>query len=253
MLNLFWGKYNTGRIFLPFSFEHLMGVVMIFLAISTLFIFKDFYKKKDIKARYIVAGAMAMQQALLYLWYITSGSFTFGESLPLYTCRIAIIVSVFMMIKPKQWMVDIAYFWGLAGGLIALITPDTSTFAFPHFMFIQYFWGHGLLLFSIFYMLGIKECTINVESLRRIIKISMWYVVIIIPFNKISGGNYSYLSGKPLTPTILDALPPYPFYIPIILMFMSAVFVLAYIPHWIYNKKTSGRYEDLDMETQVMD
>lgn len=233
---MFWEPFNTGRIFYPFSFEHLVGVMLIGLALYSLVAFKSFYKRHDQKVRYTVAALMFGQQFLLYAWYITSGSFNLGDSLPLYTCRLAIIISIFMMVKPKQWMVDITYFWGIVGGFIALITPDTSTFAFPHFMFVQYFLGHGLLLFSIFYMLFVKEYKITFDSLKRTMKISLAYVICIIPINFLLDGNYSYLNGKPSTPTLLDMLPMYPIYVPLLILIMLSLFSLAYIPYHFKQK-----------------
>lgn len=231
MFQLFWEPFNTGKVFLPFSFEHLLGVLFVFAMIYSIFAFKEFYIRKDELVRKCVALLMITQQVLLYSWYITSGSFSLGDSLPLYTCRLAIIISIFMMLKPKQWMIDVTYFWGIVGGTIALITPDTSTFSFPHFMFVQYFVGHGLLLFSIFYMIRIKNYAITIDSLKRNIKISLGYVLCIIPINFILNGNYSYLNGKPSTPTLLDALPVYPVYVPLLVIIMLSLFSLAYIPY----------------------
>ncbi|MGX8794917.1 YwaF family protein [Fusibacter sp. JL298sf-3] len=232
MFQLFWEPFNTGPQFYPFSFEHLLSVLLIGLAVYSLFAFKGFYRRHDCAVRWSIAVLMGTQQLFLYAWYITSGSFTLGDSLPLYTCRLAILLCIVMMLRPKQWLIDITYFWGMVGGIIALITPDTSTFTVPHFMFLQYFIGHGLLLFSIFYMLVIKQSRITMQSLLRTTKVSLAYVAVIIPINFLLDGNYSYLNGKPVTPTLLDALPAYPIYVPILVIIMLSLFALAYVPFY---------------------
>lgn len=230
-----WEPFNTGETFISFSLEHNIALIIICIAVFTCFKFELVYKKNDKYMSICISTCMALQQILLYSWYITSGSFSIKESLPLYTCRIAIIVSIFMLLKPKQWMVDLVYFWGFTGSLIALISPDTSTFTYPHFMFVQYFIGHGLLIFTSIYMIKIKEFNINIESFFRILKFTAIYIISIIPINYITGGNYAYLSGKPQSATVLDFLPPYPYYIPIIILFMIILFFVALIPFFIRN------------------
>lgn len=230
MFNLFWEPFNTGDIFVPFSIHHVVALAIVGIMIFTCFKFEKFYKNHDRLISIILSFLMFVQQGLLYLWYMSSGSFSVKESLPLYTCRIAIIISIFMLIKPRQWMVDIVYFWGFVGSLVALFSPDTSTFTFPHFMFLQYFIGHGLLMFTSIYMILIKKYNITVESFIRTLKLTLLYVICIIPINYITGGNYAYLNGKPESATILDMLPPYPYYIPIIILFMVVSFFIALLP-----------------------
>lgn len=229
----FWEPFNTGRIFIPFSLEHKIALIIILFFVITCFKFKEFYKKNDLVVRRYIAIAMFLQQILLYLWYLTSGSFSLKESLPLYTCRIAIIISIFMLINPKQWMVDMVYFWGFVGAFIALLSPDTSTFAFPHFMFLQYFLGHGLLIFVSIYMKKIKEYTIDIKSFIRVLKVTLFYTVSIMIINNFLGSNYAYLNGKPSTATVLDILPPYPYYIPIMITITLVLFFVSLIPFYI--------------------
>lgn len=235
-MSKFWEPFNTGECFVAFSLEHNIALIAICILIISCFKFESFYKKNDSKISLGISFLMALQQTLLYSWYLTSGSFSLKESLPLYTCRIAIIISVFMLLKPKQWMVDLVYFWGFTGSLIALLSPDTSTFTYPHFMFLQYFVGHGFLIFTSIYMIKIKGFDINMNSFFRTLKFTAAYIIAIIPINYMTGGNYAYLSGKPQTATVLDFLPPYPYYIPIIIFFMIWIFFMALLPFLLRNR-----------------
>lgn len=237
MFKLFWEPINSGRAFHSFSMQHLIGILFVVLLVFIIINFKEYMIKNDKKIRYIMAFVMLSQQLALYTWYLTSGVFSFSESLPLYTCRIAILLMVVMLIKPKQWIFDITYFWGMLGALIALITPDTSTFSFPHLMFVQYFVGHGFLLASIVYMLTIKSYTINFSSLRRVCRVTLAYIICIIPINFLVDGNYSYMRFKPSTKTLLDLFPPFPGYVPIIIAIVFALFLVTYLPFYIKEKK----------------
>lgn len=227
---LFWGSENVGRTFRVFSPEHLLGVAFVVMLIVIIRKFHTWLYERDRVIRYTMAGIMFMQQFLLYLWYISSGSFSLSESLPFYTCRIAILLSIIMLIKKSYSIFEFVYFWGLVGGIIALITPDTSSFAFPHLMFDQYFVGHGFLLAGIYYMMRLHGFRVRKKSLKKTFVITILYTLCIIPINFLVGGNYSYLSGKPNSKTLLDLLPPYPYYVPIFIGIMFFFFYLAYLP-----------------------
>lgn len=230
MYNLFWSSVNHGRIFKVFSMEHILGVSFVLLILFSIFQFKGCLIKKDRQVRLFMAIGLFIQQLLLYGWYISSGSFSLSESLPLYTCRIAILFSIVMLINKSYKIFEFVYFWGVVGGIIALITPDTSSFTFPHFMFDQYFLGHGLLLGAVFYMMVIHGYRVTEKSLIKTFKITVLYAICIIPINFLLKGNYSYLNGKPDTSTLLDLLPPYPYYVPIFIAIMFSFFYMVYLP-----------------------
>ena len=234
-----WSPVLLTKPFRPFTLTHLIALVVLLGLIYLLFTHKEELKdeKKRKGLEMLLMASLGLQQTLLYSWYISSGNFSLSESLPLYSCRIAIILAVFMVYKKSRKIFELVYFWGLVGGIIALITPDTSGFTFPHFMFLQYFWGHGSLILSILYMIIAYDFKPDLASLFRVYKITSVYFVGIFFINKLVGGNYSYLNGKPDTPTLLDVLPPYPFYIPVILCAMFVLFYLAYVPFaWTNNK-----------------
>jgi len=237
-----WGKEVMGKPFVPFTLPHLLGILSIAFGLYTLI--KNRHKLTNpILRRKIevgIASTLAAQQTTLYTWYTTSGNFSIAESLPLYSCRMAIIGSIYMILKRSYKAFEIIYFWGLVGAFIALITPDTSGFNFPHIMLVQYFVGHGSLILGIVYMMLAYNFKPTKDSLFRTYKITSIYFVLIYFVNKFVGGNYSYLNGKPHTPTLLDALPPYPFYIPVILISMFVLFFIAYMPFMMKRKENAA-------------
>jgi uncharacterized membrane protein YwaF len=53
-------------------------------------------------------------------------------------------------------LVELIYFWGLAGTLQAVITPDLAV-GFPHPMFFEYVVGHlGIVLAAVFLVVGLR-------------------------------------------------------------------------------------------------
>jgi hypothetical integral membrane protein (TIGR02206 family) len=142
-----------------------------------------------------------------------------------------------MVINSSHELFDVVYFWGLGGASIALLNPDTSGFVFPHIMFVQFFVGHGCIFICIFFMIFVYEYTPNFNSLKNVFKWTLIYLILVTPLNYLVDGNYSYLKAKPMTGSPLDYLPPYPYYVPILICFMFLLFVLLYAPFYFYNKR----------------
>src|SRR5437660_9484513 len=66
-----------------------------------------------------------------------------AQPLPLQLCDVAIFVAAAALWTRNQLLVEITYFWGLAGTLQALLTPDLGTQHFPSYPYFQYYVAHG--------------------------------------------------------------------------------------------------------------
>ncbi|MCY6485097.1 TIGR02206 family membrane protein [Clostridium aestuarii] len=240
-ISMFWKSTTNNSQFESFSNGHVLSLTIIISIILLIYFNKEKLKNKH--SRKIIGSSLAvillLQQILLYLWYIDSGNFTLKESLPLYTCRICEILCIFMVIKGNRKLFDIVYFWGVSGASIALLTPDTSGFKFPHIMYVQFFIGHGCILISIAFMFFVYNYIPTINSLKRTFKWSFIYIFIVGGFNYLVNGNYSYLRQKPLTSSPLDYLPPYPYYIPIFVGFIFTLFIILYLPFHFHSIKSS--------------
>ena len=230
MLNmLFWGNVNIGKPFQMFGNQHLVALFLVCMGIGWIYREREWLKIREKKVARILASALLLQQALLYLWYISSGAFSWGESLPLYPCRLSILVTIIMLLKDSDQIYQVAFYWAIAGATVALLSPDTSGFGFPHFMFIQYFIGHGGLLMAIGFMAWVREHRISKDAIHAVYKCSLFYVAFVLPVNWITGGNYGYLS-RPIAGNILAIFPKTPFlYLSFLVGAMFLLFGLIHI------------------------
>ncbi|MCM1992243.1 TIGR02206 family membrane protein [Oceanirhabdus seepicola] len=231
-MDLFWKSTARGDHLKLYSPEHIIALSLILGIIIFMFISKDKLSTIETKRKVgrILACVLFLQTFFLHFWFFDSGTFSLQESLPLYLCRITSILCIFMILKENFSFFEIIYFWGLGGATQALLTPDTGGFQFPHWIYIQFFIAHGGILISIFFMMIAYEYKPNLNSLKRTFKYSYVYLFIVFIINYLVGGNYSYLRTKPLTPTVLDYLPIYPYYIPIMVIGMFLIFFVLYIP-----------------------
>ena len=135
-----------------------------------------------------------------------------ARSLPLQLCDAGIFVAGFALWFRRQWLVELTYFWGLAGTIQALLTPDLPQ-GFPTYPYFQYYIAHGgvvaaalLLIFG----LGLNP---RRSALVRVVTITIFYTAFVGVVDALTGANYMYLRSKPPAPTLLDAMGPWPWYI----------------------------------------
>lgn len=135
-----------------------------------------------------------------------------AQSLPLQLCDVGIFICAFALWFRPQWLVEVTYFWGLAGTVQALLTPDLPQH-FPTYPYFQYYIAHGgvvatalLLVFG----LGLRP---RRSAVPRVAAITVAYALFVGAVDALTGANYMYLRSKPATPTLLDALGPWPWYI----------------------------------------
>ena len=131
-------------------------------------------------------------------------------SLPLQLCDAAIFVTAAALWTRRQLLVEVTYFWGLAGTIQALLTPDLPQH-FPSYPYFQYYIAHGgVVAAALVLVVGLR---IFPEHLARVIGFTIGYTALVGLIDAVTGANYMYLRAKPPTPTLLDVLGPWPVYI----------------------------------------
>lgn len=180
-----------------FDQTHLMLLALAVLGCA--FILNDYYLifKQD-KFKKILAYTLLAQQAIMYAWYFSAGQyFNLAEALPLYNCRIAIFCAIIGLLTNNQTARLITSYWGIFGGVVALIVINPDQFLFPHWGYVSYFVGHIILLWTAVYFVKTSPAA-NLNSLRQIAIITNIFHIIIIGFNYIANTNYCYLNRLPL-------------------------------------------------------
>ncbi|WP_432663852.1 TIGR02206 family membrane protein [Wukongibacter baidiensis] len=238
-LDSFWNSTIGDNQLYLFSRNHVIALSFILGIVILMFAAKDFFKDDNIRriAGRILASILFLQSFFQHFWYIERGMFTLKESLPLYLCRISVILCILMIIKESYSIFEIVYFWGLGAATQALLTPDTGGFIFPHWNYIQFFIGHGGTVIAVFFMILAYDYRPTLKSLKKTFNWSYIYLFIVGSVNYLVDGNYSYLRAKPETSSILDYLPSYPYYIPVIVAGLFFIFCLLYLPFHIADIK----------------
>src|SRR5580658_9158563 len=122
-----------------------------------------------------IIGAVLLADAVSFIVaLVVAGTFSARTSLPLALCDMAALVAAAACWFRIPVLVELTYFWGLAGTLQAVITPDLNA-GFPHLVFFQYMVGHlGIVVAALYLVVGLR-ITPRPGAVLRVFAITLGY------------------------------------------------------------------------------
>jgi hypothetical integral membrane protein (TIGR02206 family) len=151
---------------------------------------------------------------------------------PLNLCDWATVATVVTLFWPNQRTFELAYFWALAGTLQGMLTPDVQL-DYPDTQFLLFFVFHGGIIGAVLYLIFGLGMRPYLQSLPRVIGWTFVYAGVASLFDALTGANYGLLHGKPPYPTILDLMPPWPWYVGVLIAMGLASTVIYYSPFFV--------------------
>lgn len=184
------------------------------------------------------------------LWFLlvyARGWASAATVLPMHLCDWATIAATVTLLRPNQRSYELAYFWGLGGTLQALLTPDLAI-GFPDPRFLIFFALHGGVIASVLLLtlgLGMRPWP---SSIPRVVAWSFGYFAAAVAVNAIFGTNFGFLSAKPLRPSLLDLLAPWPYYIGEMMLLGGAFIAIFYAPFLLRDRLARRRTLSTDRQ-----
>ena len=233
-MNQFFTFQFTGAPFVLFSFPHLAALSAIIL-LNAFFIVRRNAFSIDTRRgiRYAMAAVLILNEIGWHIWNASVGRWTIQEMLPFHLCSILVWAGAYMLVKKDVRIYEFAFLLGIPGALQALLTPDLGIFGFPHYRYFQTFISHGLIVTSALYLTFVEGFRPYPRSIRNIMVWGNAYMLVVSLINWAIGSNYLFTAHKPLTASILDLLPAWPWYILFIELFAFACAFLLYLPFLI--------------------
>ena len=149
--------------------------------------------------------------------------------LPLHLCDAAMVLALVCLLWPRRGTAEILYFWAIAGSGLAMLTPDLP-WGFPRWEFVVFFGHHGLVLVTavvLVFGFGLRP---RRGAPRRAFLATLALAAVAGIVDSLLGLNYMYLRAKPLTPTLLDHMGPWPVYVGVAAGVAFALFHLLALP-----------------------
>lgn len=159
-------------------------------------------------------AVVLVADALVYLVStLARGEWSIRWSMPLALCDVALVVAAVACWRPDwQLPVELTYFWGLAGTLQAVVTPDLGA-DFPELAFFMFVVGHlGIVAAALFLVVGLRRRPRR-GSVLRVFAITVAYTAFVGLVNWLVDANYMYLARPPRRTSLISVLGPWPWYI----------------------------------------
>ncbi|GAA0342851.1 hypothetical protein GCM10008967_36630 [Bacillus carboniphilus] len=133
-------------------------------------------------------------------------------------------------------MFEFTYFAGVGSALQAMLTPDISSYTFPHFRYVHFFISHGGIVVANLFFVIVERYLPSFQSLWRAYIYLNLYTFFIFFLNLLLEGNYMYISQKPFNPSLIDYLGPWPWYIIPLEVITLLTFFILYLPFWLHRR-----------------
>jgi hypothetical integral membrane protein (TIGR02206 family) len=162
----------------------------------------------------VLAVVLVIDEVSWWVYLVTGGvpDSRLAYSLPLQLCDVAIFIAAAALWTRRQLLVEVTYFWGMAGTIQALLTPDLPQH-FPSYPYFQYYIAHGgVVSAALLLVVGMRRHP-RPWAVARVLALTVAYAALVGAVDALTGANYLYLRAKPPAPTLLDLLGPWPLYI----------------------------------------
>ena len=228
-----------GTPFEIFGTVHILTILSIVLV--SIFLPK-FYKNKSDKQislmTKVVAGIIAAHVIISPYkdLYLLADPYDWRETIPLHMCDLSEIFLVWFLLGGPRLLYTCAFFWGLGGATMAILTPDISHHDLDYIFFMI---GHGMIIVGIMYA---TVTLVNRPYAKDIITVSLITALVLLPIvyaiNLILGepANFWYLIAKPEGASLMDVFPDPPYHLLVTTPLAISVFYLIYLPYFIKDK-----------------
>jgi hypothetical integral membrane protein (TIGR02206 family) len=165
------------------------------------------------RAGRIIALLLAADAVTFVISPVVTGRWSVQTSLPLALCDVALIVAAVACWFP-QWAlaVELTWFWGLAGTLQGVLTPDLTA-TFPELEFFEFVVGHVGIVVAAFYLVVGLQREPRRGWVGRVFAITVAWTALVGVFDWLTGSNYMFLAAVPEHTSLLSFLGPWPWYI----------------------------------------
>ena len=230
------------------SFSHALVVALcVFLIIYIPQIFVGAKKETLLKVKFMMVALIITFQAFeLYKTLILFNE-PWQNALPIHMCDFSAFALVVYMLTGKKIFFNFAYFWGIAGAGMALITPDVL-YGLPSVGYLANQYGHTIIILGVSFGLTVFG---DRPYIKDIFTIFGWTLLMLIPIYLINYilyplGNYWYTFEKPIGNNIIVLfLPDAPYHMIPLIPVAFAFMLLVYSPLYIKDKKNQYHYKSI--------
>lgn len=158
------------------------------------------------------------------------------RSVPLRLTDLATLAAGYALVTRRRWAYALTYYWCLTLSTQALISPALEAEDFPGPEFLAFWAIHLLVVWAAIYLTWGVGMRPDWGSYRFAVTATVVWVAVTFVFNSVADTNYGFVNRKPATPSLLDVLGPWPWYLGTVAALLLAVWALMTWP-WVRNRR----------------
>jgi hypothetical integral membrane protein (TIGR02206 family) len=212
-----------------FGLLHLTLLVAIAVAAVALSLLVRRCVDRARPVRIALGLGLAVNELIWWSFRYTHEGFHPAFNLPLQLCDATVWATVLACLTLAPLVVEFAYFAGIAGAGMALITPDLWS-PWPTYPAIYFFLAHGGIVIGVAVLVYGRVRPLRNSAVWRAFAILIAYAAFVGTVNAALKSNYMYLRTKPANASLLDAMGPWPWYLVGGAALALALFWLLWIP-----------------------
>lgn len=166
--------------------------------------------------RLTIAYSLAINEVIWWSFRYAHEGIRYQYNLPLQLCDASLWMTIVACATLIPVIVEFAYFAGMAGAGMALLTPDLWS-PWPTYPAVYFFVAHGGIVIGAAVLVygGIAPLRASTRGgpVWRTLGMLLGYAALVGTFDAIFKANYMYLRQKPANASLLDALGPWPVYL----------------------------------------
>ena len=212
--------------FAPWGPDHL-GALAATVAVAAWFVLRQRRAPSPLLLRGL-AVLILLAQAVDPLIAGSVGRLNVRQSLPLELCDLASFAAALALWTRRQGPFEFAWFWGLSGTLMALLTPTVNR-GFPHPEYFRFFVLHAGIVVAV---LGLGAGLSMRPRRGAVWRVYGWTAVYACAVGLVDwalSANYFYLREKP-PGSVLEPFGAWPWYIGAGALIGAALFFLLDLP-----------------------
>ena len=226
----------------PFQLFGTVHLLTIFTVIVVSIFLPKFYKSKSENQKSLMNKIIASIIAAHVIispykdLYLLATPYDWRETIPLHMCDLSEIFLIWFLLGGPRILYLCAFFWGLGGASMAILTPDISHHDLDYIFFMI---GHGMIIVGIMYAtvsLGNRPYAKDIATVALITALILLPIVYVINLLLGEPANFWYLMAKPDGASLMDMFPEPPYHLLITTPIAIAVFYLIYLPYFVKDR-----------------
>jgi hypothetical integral membrane protein (TIGR02206 family) len=187
----------------------------------------------------VLAIVIVANEMSWWVWLAFQHTWSLSYALPLHLCDVAAFVAAAALWTRRPLLVELTYFWGLAGTSNSLFTPNITDH-FPSYLYFQFYIAHATIVAAALFLIIGLQITPRRGALSRVIALTLGLAAVDSVVNFVTGGNYMFLRQAPGVHSLLDLMGPWPWYVVGAAALALALFAALDLPFAIGRRRMSA-------------